>query len=169
MTASPLRRTAPEAQRQTRPRNRALIGQVSGPLRAFLATEAGSAGLLLGATAVAVGWANSLWAGAYESLWSTELSVRLGSMQLAMDLRHWVNDGVMALFFFVIGLEVRRELSVGALRNSRSAVVPLLAGLGGMAIPAALFWSSTRATPPGQAGALSSGPTPPSCSAPWHS
>jgi Na+/H+ antiporter NhaA len=131
--------TEPDAQPQTKPRNRALLGQVSAPLRAFLATEAGSAGLLLGAAAVAVGWANSLWAGAYESLWSTELSVRLGSMVLAMDLRHWINDGVMALFFFVIGLEVRRELSVGALRNSRSVVVPLLAGLGGMAIPAAMF------------------------------
>jgi Na+/H+ antiporter NhaA len=139
MTTLPLRPTDADAQRQTRPRNRALIGQVSAPLRAFLATEAGSVGLLVGATAAALAWANSPWAGVYESLWSTEFSMRLGSMQLAMDLHDWVNDGVMALFFFVIGLEVRRELSVGALRNPRSAVVPLLAALGGMAIPAALF------------------------------
>jgi Na+/H+ antiporter NhaA len=66
--------------------------------------------------------------------------MRVGSMQFAMDLQHWVNDAVMALFFFVVGLEVRRELSVGALRNPRSAVVPLVAGLGGMAAPAAMFF-----------------------------
>jgi Na+/H+ antiporter NhaA len=116
-----------------------LAGQVSTPLRSFLATESGSAGLLLLSTVTAVVWANSPWSGAYESLWSTELSVSLGAAELSMDLHHWVNDAVMALFFFVIGLEVRREISVGELRDPRSAVIPVVAGLGGMVVPALLF------------------------------
>jgi Na+/H+ antiporter 1 len=94
ITALPLRRTDSDAQRQTRALSRALIGQISTRLRAFLATEAGSAGLLLGVTAAGVGWANFPWAGAYESLGSTELSVGPGSMEVVMDLHQWVNQAV---------------------------------------------------------------------------
>jgi Na+/H+ antiporter NhaA len=131
--------TSDSGDQQSRTRRRELVAQVSAPLRRFLVTESGSAGLLLTATVLAVAWANSPWSGAYETLWGTELSMRLGDALFAMDLRHWVNDALMALFFFVIGLEVRREFSVGELRNRRSATVAVLAGLGGMLLPAAIF------------------------------
>jgi Na+/H+ antiporter NhaA len=124
---------------QTRTRRRVLLGQLSGPLRSFLGTEAGSAGILLAAAAVALLWANSPWSDLYEALWSAQGSVRLGDAEIAMDLGHWVNDGLMVLFFFVIGLEVRREFSMGELTDRRRAVVPVVAALGGMVVPALLF------------------------------
>ena len=124
---------------ESRPRRRELLAQVAEPLRNFLTTEAGSAGLLLGATVVALVWANSPLSGTYESLWDAEGSVRIGGGDITMDLRHWVNDGLMALFFFVIGLEVRRELSVGELTNRRRVVVPAIAAFGGLVVPALLY------------------------------
>ena len=124
---------------QTKARRESLSQQLAAPLRAFLATEAGSAGLLLVAAAVALIWANSPWSDAYESLWDTEIAVRVGDAALAMDLGHWVSDGLMALFFFVVGLEVRRELSVGELTDRRRVTVPAIAALGGLLLPAALY------------------------------
>ena len=132
-----MRETPPAA--QTRPRRRTLPAQLTVPLRNFLHTEAGSAGLLLGAAVLALLWANSPWSGSYEALWSSELSVRIAGAELAMDLRHWVNDGLMAVFFFVIGLELRRELSIGELTERRRLVVPAIAALGGLVVPAALY------------------------------
>lgn len=117
----------------------ALIGQLSGPLRKVLRTESGSAGLLLIAALAALGWANSPWSSSYESLWATTASVGIGGAELSMDLGHWVNDGLMVVFFFLIGLEVRREFSVGEMTDRRRAVVPLVAGLGGMVVPALLY------------------------------
>jgi Na+/H+ antiporter NhaA len=116
-----------------------LLGQLSEPLRRFLATESGSALLMVSATVVALIWANSPWSGAYEALWATEASVVLGDAGLQMDLAHWINDGLMAVFFFVIGLEVRRDLAVGELTDRRRVVLPVLAGIGGMVIPALLY------------------------------
>jgi Na+/H+ antiporter NhaA len=107
--------------------------------RRFAATENASAVVLLAATIVAVGWANSPWSASYEDLWSTEFAVRLGDRELDMDLRHWVNDGLMALFFFVAGLEIRRELDMGELRERRRVGAPVLAALGGMAFPALMY------------------------------
>jgi len=94
---------------------------------------------MLLAAAVALGWANSPWSGSYEALWDTHLSVSLGDAELAMDLGHWVNDGLMALFFFVIGLEVRRELSLGELTRRSRLVIPLVAGITGMLVPTLLY------------------------------
>ncbi|KPC63169.1 sodium:proton antiporter [Streptomyces sp. NRRL WC-3753] len=104
-----------------------------------MATEAGSAGLLLAAVAVALVWANSPWSEAYTALWGTDASVTVGDARLSMDLSHWVNDGLMALFFFVIGLEVRYEVSVGSLNDRRRIVIPGLAGIGGMLVPVVLY------------------------------
>jgi Na+/H+ antiporter NhaA len=115
--------------------------QVAAPLRSFLDTEAGSAAMLLAAAAAALVWANA--GGSYEDLWTTKLSVALGGARLEMDLRHWVNDGLMALFFFVIGLEIRRELDMGELRERRRVAVPVLAALGGMILPALIFTAVT--------------------------
>lgn len=124
---------------QTPTRRRVLLAQLSAPLRRFLTTESGSAGVLLAATAVALIWANSRWSDQYEELWSTQASVRIGDAGLSMDLSHWVNDGLMVLFFFVIGLEVRREFSIGELTQRRRIVVPVVAAVGGMAVPALLY------------------------------
>jgi Na+/H+ antiporter NhaA len=94
---------------------------------------------MVSATVVALVWANSPWSGAYEALWATESSVLLGDAGLEMDLGHWINDGLMAVFFFVIGLEVRRDLAVGELTDRRRVVLPVLAGIGGMVVPALLY------------------------------
>jgi Na+:H+ antiporter, NhaA family len=115
------------------------LRQLPRPLRQFLHTESGGGIALLVAAVVALVWANSPWSGGYESLWSTELRLSLGGVELSEDLRHWVNDGLMAIFFFVVGLEIKRELVVGELRAPRTAALPALAALGGMVVPAALY------------------------------
>jgi Na+/H+ antiporter NhaA len=108
-------------------------------MRRYLTTEAGGAVLLLGAAVAALLWANSPWSAAYTSLWETKASVSLAGASLSMTLEHWVNDGLMALFFFVVGLEVRREFSIGELTQRRRALIPTLAALGGVIAPALLY------------------------------
>src|SRR6218665_2330051 len=125
---------------QTQPRRRFLAAQLTAPLGGFIATEAGSAGLLLAATVVALVWANSPWSDAYESLWETEGVVRIGAHELALDLGHWIDDAPMALFFLVVGLEVRRELSIGELTERRRVVVPAIAAMCGIPLPVVLFF-----------------------------
>jgi Na+/H+ antiporter NhaA len=107
-------------------------------LRAYLRTEVGSAVVLVAAAAVALAWAN-LPGGSYEALWTTPLSLRLGTVGITEDLRYWVNDGLMTFFFFVVGLEIRRELDMGELSERRRVAAPVLAALGGMAAPALLY------------------------------
>jgi Na+/H+ antiporter NhaA len=113
--------------------------QVAPSLRSYISTEAASAGLLVLATVVALVWANSPWSGAYESWWETPVELRFGAGDITMSLHHWVNDALMVVFFFVVGLEVRREVSVGELTDRRRIVVPLVAGIGGMVVPAVLY------------------------------
>ena len=108
------------------------------PLRAFLHTESASAGVLLFATLVALVWAN-LAPGAYASAWETTLTIRLGNVGLTLTLREWVNSGLMTFFFFVVGLEARREFDLGELRQRRRVALPVLAGLGGMIVPVVIF------------------------------
>lgn len=105
---------------------------------AFIRTESGSATVLLVATLAALAWAN-IGADSYESLWHTHLSIRLGDSGVALDLREWVNSGLMTLFFFVVGLEARREFDLGELRERRRLTLPLLAGLSGMAVPVLIY------------------------------
>ena len=112
---------------------------VLSPLREFLRTEAGGGVLLLAATMTALAWANSSWADSYQDFWHTSLSIGSGSWAVQEDLQHWVNDALMVVFFFLIGLEIKRELVVGELRDPRAASLPALAALGGMAVPAMLF------------------------------
>jgi Na+/H+ antiporter NhaA len=109
------------------------------PVRDFLGTETGSAIFLLAATVLALVWANSPWSHTYESVWTTELSIRLGSAGISMDLRHWVNEGLMTLFFLVVGLEAKRELDLGELRERRRLAVPVLAAIGGMTVPVLIY------------------------------
>ena len=120
-------------------RSGTFVAQLSAPARRFLRTEAGSAGLLVLATLIALAWANSPWGASYERLWHTEFAVRLGSTAISMDLRHWVNDGLMVFFFFLIGMEVRRELSMGELTQRNRLSVPVLAAIAGLVVPALLY------------------------------
>jgi Na+/H+ antiporter NhaA len=107
--------------------------------------------LLVAATVLALAWANSPWGDTYERLWATEAGIRVGDAELVLDLRHWVDDALMALFFLVVGLEVTRELTVGELRDRRTVGVPVLAALGGMALPAGIYLA-VNAGGPGAAG-----------------
>ena len=109
------------------------------PTRLFLTTEVGSAVILLAATIAALVWANSPWSSSYEELWSTEISIRAGDAALSQDLRHWINDGLMTFFFFVVGLEIRREFDMGELRDRRRVGIPIIAAIGGMALPALIY------------------------------
>ena len=84
-------------------------------------------------------WANSPWPDSYESFWTTELSIRLGDDGISQDLRDWVNEGLMTFFFLVLGLEAKRELDLGQLRERRRISIPLVAALGGMALPVLIY------------------------------
>jgi Na+/H+ antiporter NhaA len=111
---------------------------VQTPLRAFLRTETGGAAVLLAATIVALLWVN-VDAASYRSLWETQLSIEVGGHGISLDLREWVNSGLMTFFFFVVGLEARREFDLGELRERRRFALPLLAGIGGMAVAVAIY------------------------------
>ncbi|MFJ8855924.1 Na+/H+ antiporter NhaA [Streptomyces sp. NPDC102437] len=108
------------------------------PLRDFLRTETGSAAVLVAAAIAALVWANAA-PSAYESFWHTHLSVRFGVHGVSLDLREWVNSGLMTLFFFVVGLEARREFDMGELRERKRLALPLAAGVSGMIVPIALY------------------------------
>ena len=102
-------------------------------------TETVSAALLLAFTVVAIGWANSPWADSYASLWSTVVDVRVGTNHFGLTLRALVNDGLMALFFFSVGLEVKRELTIGELTDRSRALMPVAAAVAGLVLPACIF------------------------------
>ena len=132
-------------------------------VRVFAATETASASVLLAATVAALLWANSPWSDAYERLWHTEVAVRVAGRELAMDLQHWINDGLMALFFFVAGLEIRREIDMGDLRERRRVATPVIAAVGGMAVPALIYLAiNVGRAERARAGASPWAPTPPS-------
>ncbi|HEX7480706.1 MAG TPA: Na+/H+ antiporter NhaA, partial [Polyangiales bacterium] len=109
------------------------------PIERFLAIEAASGIVLLTAALIALLWANSPYHEAYERLWQLPLGMRLGSLHFERELHFVINDGLMTVFFFVVGLEIRREMHGGELSDLRRAALPLTAALGGMLAPAALF------------------------------
>jgi Na+/H+ antiporter NhaA len=116
------------------------------PLSRFLHTESGSASVLLAATVVALVWAN-LAGGSYQSVWRTELSIQVGGSGVSMDLVEWVNSGLMTFFFFVVGLEARREFDMGELRERRRIVLPATAGIVGMTIAVLLYLAVNAGQP----------------------
>jgi Na+/H+ antiporter NhaA len=120
-------------------RRTAWARNLATPVRDFLSTETGSAIVVLSAAIVALLWANSPWSHTYESLWTTKLSIRIGGSGISTDLRHWVNEGLMTFFFLVVGLEAKRELDLGELRERRRLAIPVLAAIGGMALPIAIY------------------------------
>jgi Na+/H+ antiporter NhaA len=112
---------------------------LAAPVRDFLSTETGGAMVLLVATIAALLWANSPWWDTYESVWTTKLAITLGDGAISADLRHWVNEGLMTFFFLVVGLEAKRELDLGELRERRRLAIPAVAAIGGMVVPVAIF------------------------------
>jgi Na+/H+ antiporter NhaA len=116
------------------------------PLREFLRTETGSAAILLGAAVAALVWVNAA-ASSYDSVWHTTFLVRLHHWGVTQDLRAWVNEGLMTFFFFVVGLEARREFDMGELRERRRAALPFLAGIGGMVVPVLIYLAFNAGRP----------------------
>ncbi len=111
---------------------------IQTPLREFLRTETGGAAVLLAAAVAALVWVNAD-AASYRSVWSKTLSITFGSSGVSLTLRDWVNSGLMTFFFFVVGLEARREFDLGELRERRRFALPFVAGLGGMVVAVAIY------------------------------
>jgi NhaA family Na+:H+ antiporter len=109
------------------------------PLARFLEIESASGIVLIVCTVAALTIANSPWAHAWESFWHTEAVIAVGSWELRASLAHWVNDGLMTIFFFLVGLEIKRELLDGELRSARKAALPIIAAIGGMLVPAGIY------------------------------
>jgi NhaA family Na+:H+ antiporter len=131
---------------------------VRGYLREFLREEAAGGVVLMAAAALALVWANSPWRGAYDALWETRLAVPLGRSGIEADLRHWVSDGLMAVFFLVVGLEIKREVVAGELRTWRRAVLPLIDATVNAGRPGAPGWGVPMATD------IAFSPSPSACS-----
>ncbi len=119
------------------------LPRLARPFREFIATQNSSAVVLFAATVTALLWANSPWSSSYRDLWDTQLAMRVGGSELALDFRHFVNDGLMAFFFFffffVTGLEIRREFDIRELRERRRLATPVVAALGGLIVPPLIF------------------------------
>jgi len=120
---------------------------IARPARRFLDTESAGGVLLVLATVIAFIWANIPGAGVYEHLWNTTASIGVGSHHLSMNLRGWVNDGLISIFFFTAGLELKRELVVGELRDLRTAALPIVAAVGGMIGSALVYFGFTAGSP----------------------
>lgn len=115
------------------------IDRLLAPLRAFTDSSAAGGILLIATTIIAIAWVNSPWADSYDRLQHLEIGVAVGGLHLEHDLHFWINDALMALFFLVIGLEIKREVLVGELDSFRKAVLPAAAAVGGAVVPAVLF------------------------------
>jgi len=118
---------------------RAAARALASPIYRILQIEAASGILLMVATAIALVWANTQWSSSYEALWHTPLGFALGDWSFERPLHFWINDGLMTVFFLVVGLEIRREIFEGELSSLRRAALPLAAALGGMVIPAVIY------------------------------
>src|SRR3954467_10002803 len=129
------------------PAQRVSVPTLSPSSKLYFGTEAGGSALLLVATVLALIWANSPWSDSYASFWSTQASIGIGGAELTLDLRHWVDDAAMALFFLVVGLEITREVSVGELRDRRNVAAPALGALGGLMVPALIYFSINHSGP----------------------
>ena len=115
------------------------IDRLTRPFQVFAAHKFSGAVLLLAATVVAVAWANSPWAEFYHHWLQMELALSIGPFGLNKSVSHWINDGLMGIFFFVVGLEIKRELLAGELAGPRKAALPVLAAVGGMVVPALVY------------------------------
>ena len=121
------------------PRAQVLAERAFTSLERFLHIEAVSGIVLLIVAAAALIWANSPFADTYHHVWHAPLSIKLGEFEISKSLHFWINDALMTLFFLVVGMEIRREIHEGALSNIRQAMLPILAALGGIVVPALIF------------------------------
>jgi Na+:H+ antiporter, NhaA family len=115
------------------------VEKIVRPFQEFADRASSSGILLIAAAMVALVWANSPWGESYAQLWGTKLSVGLGNLSIEEDLTHWINDGLMAVFFLVVGLEIKREILVGELSSPRRAALPIAAAIGGAVLPALIY------------------------------
>lgn len=115
------------------------IGRAFTPFREFTQTEVSGGILLFVATVIALIWANSPWGDSYDEFWHTTLTIEAGGFGLSKSLSHWINDGLMVIFFFVVGLEIKREVMVGELATRRQALLPIAAAAGGALVPALIY------------------------------
>ena len=138
-----IRRVARRVSRPTATLRTPWAHGVSAPIRGFLAAETGGAALLVGAVVLALVWSNSPWRSSYESVWSSVISIDVTGHVVVIDLRGVVNEGLMTLFFLVVGLEAKRELDLGELRDRRRLTVPVIAGCAGMLTSVALYLALT--------------------------
>jgi Na+:H+ antiporter, NhaA family len=116
------------------------------PVQRFIHTEGVGSWFLLGATLLALAWANSPWQELYFKLWQGDISFQWGLVKIYTNLHHVINDGLMAIFFFLVGMEIKHELVLGQLKTARRAMLPVIAALGGMIVPAAIYMSLNRGT-----------------------
>jgi NhaA family Na+:H+ antiporter len=116
-----------------------VTGRVSRVLRVLLKDEAASGKFLLGAVLIALLFMNSPWSSSFETLWAQTLTISIGGWSISETLQHWIDEGLMAIFFLVAGLEIKREIVKGELRTLRAASVPIVAALGGMLVPALIY------------------------------
>lgn len=124
-----------------------LLAKIVEPFQEFVRQESFAGILLLASTIVALIWANSTWGSSYAALWDTPFTIGFGeTLALQKPLLLWINDGLMAIFFFVVGLEIKREILVGELSSPRHAAVPIAAAIGGMVCPALIYFSFTAGT-----------------------
>ena len=128
-----------------------LARTVARPVLNFMAIEAASGIVLVIATIIALVWANSPWSGSYHEILDLHLVIDFGGTHILDEsVEHLINDGLMAIFFFVVGLEIKRELVAGELRDPRAAALPSIAAIGGMVVPAALFFALNPSNPEAQ-------------------
>jgi len=113
--------------------------RVVRPFQLFARRQASGAAVLLVCAILALAWVNSPWAWSYEQMLGVPLGISIGEQSLRLDLRHWINDGLMAIFFFGVGLEIKREFLVGELAERRKALLPIVAAVGGMVVPALVY------------------------------
>ncbi|HRR25924.1 MAG TPA: Na+/H+ antiporter NhaA, partial [Acidobacteriota bacterium] len=118
-----------------------------GPVERFLHVESAAGVLLLACAVLALAVANSPWGESFLAFWQTSVGVAVGRFEFRHSLLHWINDGLMVLFFFVVGLEIKRELVDGELQTAKKAALPLAAALGGMMVPALIFLSMQGGEP----------------------
>src|ERR687892_119279 len=120
-------------------RERPPVERIVRPFQDFADKQSSGGILLIAATVSALVWANSPWGESYAALWHTKLTVGVGELSLSKDLTHWINDGLMAIFFLVVGLEIKREVLVGELSSVRGATLPVVAAVGGAVVPATIY------------------------------
>jgi NhaA family Na+:H+ antiporter len=131
----------------SRPQTRPLAALLLRPFQAFVQIKSSSGLLLLFCTCVALLWANSPWSTLYHQVWEQHLTIQFVTLRLDLSLHEWINDGLMTIFFLLVGLEIKRELLVGELSQIRQAILPIIAAVGGACVPALLYILINRGNP----------------------